>query len=501
MTSRDDIVQLQQMRDRGEISIEEFSALRDYIHWGTPIPAHIAARVTQRVNSRRAGSSTGTNSRHGLTAPDQVRSPETYPRHREEVPAAHRERPPWPAPPPLERDAPRRHDALAPPADRGVPRRHDAIAPPMELEVPRRRDALAPPMEREVPLRRDPPRLPPAEHETPRHPEAFRQPPGDGEVPHYPHVPRPPLERDRSDALRPPAPEREAPHRPEGLRPPPDRDAPHRPDGLRPPERDLPHRPDALPPSRRRPGADLVTRGDLSIEPAERLQPADGDVRQIPRGAPRTPPRLPGQPRRLALPSGSARTTVRRLRHRVTVLFSAALVLLLVATGVWWVIIRPSPLSPGGYAKEVCGMVRAWQGDMNDRRSELLTAITGDGSPEQVRQAVVTFFQQVEQRTATLSVDVEKLGTPRADGGKSYAKQLREATATTASDFHDEANRARELDTASPAAFQPAIQEQMLGIDGSTRQIMRAMAGGAEQPSQRMRQALEAEPLCAPFVG
>lgn len=38
MTSRDDLTQLKQMYQRGEISDEQYDALRRHVLWGTPLP-------------------------------------------------------------------------------------------------------------------------------------------------------------------------------------------------------------------------------------------------------------------------------------------------------------------------------------------------------------------------------------------------------------------------------------------------------------------------------
>ncbi|HEY9388984.1 MAG TPA: hypothetical protein VIR27_04325, partial [Mycobacteriales bacterium] len=43
MTSQDDIAVLRAMRERGEISDDQYTALRRYALWGTPLPPHLRA--------------------------------------------------------------------------------------------------------------------------------------------------------------------------------------------------------------------------------------------------------------------------------------------------------------------------------------------------------------------------------------------------------------------------------------------------------------------------
>lgn len=190
-----------------------------------------------------------------------------------------------------------------------------------------------------------------------------------------------------------------------------------------------------------------------------------------------------------------------RRRRQWTALVSAVLVLGLVAAGVWWFALRVSPVQPDVYAHRVCTTVSGWQTAMAKAREQLVTTIASKDPPKAIRDKVVSFYQDAEERTAKLSVAMAGIGPPNVVGGADYAESLRQAVASTASSFHDDAVRAGQLDVSSRAIFISQAQSEAASIDSRSQPMFDALSGRGLEPPLDLRTAFDSDPTCAAYTG
>lgn len=448
MTSQDDIAALRVLYERGEINDEEYRLLLRHVLGGDPLPPAIVRRAALEPPRR-------------IPPGPPVDRPRTPP-------------PGHPIPPPLSGD-PARHGRG--PQDTG-PRRppgfDDRVFDPTRAE-PREPERWEQAVRHDsYPRQRTPPVRPPAGEVVPWTNAA----PPAGRPPTDPH-------RHRSDERpKPPAraPGRAAPG--EAAR----SDGAAASGELERPERArLPELAAVRFPTRR---------------PAVAAQAAPRGTKRA-RGAPgktsgatrRTPADRPLPPPARRSPAGSRR------RRRLTLLASAACVLALVGAGVRWFALRSSFVQPDVYAHRVCTTVSRWQGDLAQRREKLVTVIGGPASMDQVRDTLVAFYQDAETQTAKLSVDLAQIGSPNTQGGQNYAKSLRDAVASAASAFHDEAERSGGLDTSSKDVFRTTVQLRLSSLDEKTRPVLDALSARGSDPPLALRIAFDAEPTCAAYTG
>ena len=425
MTSQDDIALLRAMRERDEITDDQYTALRRYVLWGTPLPPELRS--------------------HPLSARLGSPSPDSHP-----------------GPPPRSVPGPAPANRWSH-QDRSEPRREPDRYPG-----------------------RGPGRLPPAG--------------ADGWYRDGPH-PEPPSRPDHVDrAFEPPVRHESRP--PAGTfrageisdtRYPVQRPLDRQPPDRRPPGRQLPDRRSDQPfdpaPRSAVPGKELELRAP-SV-PAERTptqirlqEPTSRPARPAITSARRRPPPAPG-----------------RRRRQFTVLVSAVLVLALVGAGVWWFALRVSPVQPDVYAQRVCTTVGQWQGQMASAREQLVATIDGKDPPQKMRDRMVAFYQDAEERTARLSVSLAKIGPPNVVGGARYAESLRQAVATTALSFHGDAEQAEALDTSTKAIFAKQAQAQVASIDSRSQPMFGALSGRGLEPPLDVRTAFDSDPSCAAYTG
>lgn len=399
MASPDDIVRLRALRDAGRISPDEYTALRRYVLWGTPLPPELVARYKAAQAPRS-------------------------------VPAERVDRP-----------------------ERSEPAQPESTGEPVE---------------------------PPGDKA-----ERWRARRSAWSEPQEPQSPRPepqPLWSEATAIITSPDKADRLAGRTEAIGSEPAGAAVGELD--REPGTDLVRRPGG-PPSLRQPTGDRERFGD-----SDAFGPRS--ARRHARAASRA-----GSRSLLALPSGELPA---RGRRQLTLIGSAVCVLVLVAVGAWWFVVRVPTLTPAQFARNACGAVRSWQDDVAARRDQLVDQIGDATDAESIAAVVEGFYSDAEARTAHLSVELGDLGDPDVTGGPGWAKSLRATIGDTATRFHDEATFARDLDTGS-AAFGDTIQNKLASMDATWQPVIDALSGRDPAPPAALRDAFTNEPTCAAYTG
>ncbi|HEX5494818.1 MAG TPA: SHOCT domain-containing protein [Mycobacteriales bacterium] len=235
-------------------------------------------------------------------------------------------------------------------------------------------------------------------------------------------------------------------------------------------------------------------------------RPGQALVRRTPaadvaRVATRARPVGPGTGSRPTRPGTRRGPVPGRRRRQVAAMVSGLLVLVLVGAGVWWFALRVSPVPPDAYAHRVCTTVGGWQAAMSGARERMVAELAGKDPPAAMRDTVVSFYQDAEERTARLSVAMAGIGSPNVVGGPHYAESLRQAVATVASAFHDDAEHAGQLDVTSRAVFDNQAQAEVATIDSRSQPVFDALAGRGLEPPLDLRAAFDSDPTCAAYTG
>ena len=488
MASQDDLALLKQMYERGEISDEQYDTLRRHVLWGTPLPSLVdedpAEEPPTQTWTPPADWSTppptpaGTIGHDALTrprrpAPDpppgpdprtrdpRTAGPDPADRRRGAYDPAARTAPRTAGPDPADR---RR-------ADRPDPRTADPrTAGPDPADRWRRADdpaargvdpRTAGPDAADGWRRADDPAARGVDPRTAGADPAGRRRRADGPAPYAPG--RPDRTVGRED--RPPYAGREWAQPEERWRP----------------EWAAPAEPVDRPGPRRRdePGG----RGDAGWD--ERAlweqEPEDDDWAQPARGK--------HQGKRRRAPKVAA------------LVMSMLLACALVAAGVWWFVFRETGVPAAEYARSVCSSVRDWQQGVDGRSSALTSSIAQQQDRGAIRTAVRSYYDDLATRTDGLRTAVTGAGVVDVDGGEAYADSFAGVVGDQATAFRDLATRADRLDPNSTTVFQIELQTLLTGATTTVSKVTAALARPPAGTPTALRDALSAEPSCAPYVG
>jgi hypothetical protein len=149
-------------------------------------------------------------------------------------------------------------------------------------------------------------------------------------------------------------------------------------------------------------------------------------------------------------------------------------------------------VSPEAYVRSVCQAVADWQGEIQERSTDLEQSLGADATPEQGKEALGVFLDGVITDTDRMIELVDEAGTPEIDDGEATANRLTEALRQVQEAFRDAREEVDALPTSSPEEFQEGADQL-----GSSIQSAFSDAGTTlEQESPQLDPIFEREPAC-----
>jgi hypothetical protein len=481
--SDDDIAQLKQMRDRGEITSAQYETLRRHVLWGTPLPEAVESLGAAEEEDPRTRYQPYVPGRRAARQSEPAAEPfvDDEPTEQYRPPDPPRDpRPPWPSQPrPTDpRPTDPRHAAPRPadprPAD---PRPADPRPADPRPADPRPTDPR--PASQAGPAPQAWPAARSGRHSAP-------QPTSDAAPP----PPQPGAYTGHPSGAVPPQPGAYTGY-PSGAVPPQPGAYTGYPSGAVPPQPGAytGYPSGAVPPQ---PGA-------YTGYPSGAVPPQSGANTGYPSGA---VPAVPGAAARRPvpeLPGKAAPRKRRRGRGPIAFLLSIVIGVALAGAGVWWFVLRQTGVAPADYARGICAKVQTWHDDITTKNGQLQQELNSNNDPEATRASLATFFDQVASRTHQLRSDVDSVGVPAISSGQSYVDSLDRKVDDTANAFTTSAQKARALDIDTPATFEVNVQVLQSQVDQQISGVTESLAG-TTTPGE-LRTAYNNASNCAPFTG
>ena len=160
--------------------------------------------------------------------------------------------------------------------------------------------------------------------------------------------------------------------------------------------------------------------------------------------------------------------------------------------------------APGAPAKEVsaekwvrsvCTALGKWEDALAAARANQDPDAT---EPEDRKEAVVDYLDEVTDATSTLLADLKKAGTPDVDNGKAVAKAFRKGFGQARATFVDASDAAERLETDDPAQFDDDVADIVSAIETGAGEIGETFdEADSKYDVPELDQAFEAEPACA----
>jgi hypothetical protein len=117
--------------------------------------------------------------------------------------------------------------------------------------------------------------------------------------------------------------------------------------------------------------------------------------------------------------------------------------------------------------------------------------------PEESKDALVGYLEEVTNETEALIKALKKAGTPAVDDGKALAKTFRKGFIQARDTFEDAVDAARDLDTDDKSAFQDDVLEIRDAIASGAAEIGETFDDADEKYDvPEVDEAFKAEPAC-----
>lgn len=149
-------------------------------------------------------------------------------------------------------------------------------------------------------------------------------------------------------------------------------------------------------------------------------------------------------------------------------------------------------VSAGDYASDICTAFFDWRDAIQERQTELGSSLGPDAAPQEGKDALQGFLDDVVAASDQLVEDVDAAGTPDVENGEEAADAL-QTTAERARDRLAQAqDEVADLPTDSPEAFGEAADQFGDDIQAALGDI----EGLQDIESPELEQALDEEEAC-----
>jgi hypothetical protein len=147
------------------------------------------------------------------------------------------------------------------------------------------------------------------------------------------------------------------------------------------------------------------------------------------------------------------------------------------------------------WVRSICTALGDWEDALADARANQDPEAT---KPDELKETVVAYLDEVTEATNTLLSDLKKAGTPDVDNGKAVARVFRKGFRQARDTFADAANAAEDLDTDDQAQFDEEVAEIVTAIEEGATEIGATFdEADSEYDVPELDEAFEAEPACA----
>ena len=152
-------------------------------------------------------------------------------------------------------------------------------------------------------------------------------------------------------------------------------------------------------------------------------------------------------------------------------------------------------VSAEDYVADFCGAMVEWQGAIGQRAQEYKT-IADDASvpPEEKKENLTGYLEDLHQITEDFVADVEAAGTPDVENGEGIADQFLEGFSQLTGAIEQVQGQVESLPTDSPAAYDTAAQALLTQIQTSFQAIGTTLTQVQSQP---IDQAFTEEEACS----
>jgi len=155
-------------------------------------------------------------------------------------------------------------------------------------------------------------------------------------------------------------------------------------------------------------------------------------------------------------------------------------------------------VSADDYASAICSSTQDWVDGLQGRATDLQGSLGSDVSPEQGKDALAGFLDDVISDTDDWIAAVNDAGVPDVEGGEQAADDLLTAAEDAKVVLEDTRSRVDDLPTASDADFAREASE----VGSATQESLGTIGDAISEPeSDELRTALEESPACTELAG
>jgi hypothetical protein len=147
-------------------------------------------------------------------------------------------------------------------------------------------------------------------------------------------------------------------------------------------------------------------------------------------------------------------------------------------------------VSARDYASDVCGAVKQYTDSIRDRVSEIQS--NAPQNPEEGKEVLTTFMDDMIGDTDTLISDVEEAGVPDVDDGEQIADEVQSALEQVKSILEDARSQIEDLPTDDPQAFAEGTQEVGTSLQESGEEVQSGLEGLQSAELEEASQDIEA---------
>jgi hypothetical protein len=163
---------------------------------------------------------------------------------------------------------------------------------------------------------------------------------------------------------------------------------------------------------------------------------------------------------------------------------------------------EPEGVPPSEWAASVCGALEAWQTSLEQGARDLTRDVLQAQDPEQSKEQIGDFLDEVISETDTAIGAVDGAGTPAVDRGEEVAADFKAGLEQIKAAFVDAGEQIEEAPTDDPAAFQ-----QQLGAIGQQLQTQGQSIGDTlgrideKYDADELSKAFDENEQCREFAG